>query len=116
LVLGGRKKQRTGKGYSNPPFVAISRRALFSEEWANLTPKEKIFYIQLKARYNGSNNGQITFPYKKAQHIKGLQSARTISSAAQGLEDKEWIERSMEGGLHRYTTKYRLTFKYDDFV
>jgi hypothetical protein len=37
-----------------------------SEAWATLTPGPRALYIELKRRFNGSNNGQIVFSHRCA--------------------------------------------------
>jgi len=55
-------------------FVQIPRSWLFGkcQEWMQLSPSAKLLYIYLKAGFNGSNNGEITFPYSRFKKHRGL--------------------------------------------
>lgn len=103
-------RQRKGKGLAH---IGIERRTLKEEHWQGLSAAAKIFYIHLKGRYNGSNNGEIRLPYSAMSNVKGCCNARAISKAIKELEVKGWIMRKKKGGLYRYDNFYKLTFKYD---
>lgn len=103
-------RRRKGKGLEH---VGIERRTLKGKEWRDLSPAAKIFYLHLKARYNGSNNGSIKLPYSAMKGVQGCCNDRAISRAIQELETKGWIERERKGGLYRYENLFKLTFKYD---
>jgi len=103
-------RTRRGKGL---PHVGIERRTLKEEHWQGLSAAAKIFYIHLKGRYNGSNNGAIKLPYSAMRDVKGCCNARAISKAIKELEAKSWIKRKKKGGLYRYDNLYKLTFKYN---
>ena len=101
----------------SPPFVRLERKLILkSENWKSLSPGAKILYLHLKAKYNGSNNGQIKLHYSELQNCTGFKNPKSISSAFKELETKEWIKRTKIGGLYRFTNEYRLTGKYDDLL
>lgn len=104
-------KKRRGRG--GLPHVGIERRTIHSEEWKRLSGPAKIFYWHLKARFNGSNNGEIELPYHCMKGIKGCSDMHTIAAAIRELESEGWIERRKIGGMYRYKNKFKLTFKYD---
>ena len=83
------------------------------KQWRGLSAAAKIFYWHLKGGYNGSNNGEIKFPYRAMKDVVGCSNPRTISRASQELQKKEWIEIEERGGLYRHNNLYKLTFKYD---
>lgn len=92
------------------PFVMIERETLRSLNWKQLSHSEKLIYIYVKANYNGSNNGEISFKYSE---VKDEFSSATISKSLKSLISKGWIEKTKHGGLYRYYCKYKLTSKYD---
>ena len=106
-------RKRRGKGL---PHVGIERRTLKEEYWRGLSAAAKIFYIHLKGRYNGSNNGKIKLPYSAMKNVKGCSCDYAISKAIEELEAKGWIARKKKGGLYRYDNLYKLTFKYDFYA
>jgi len=97
-------------------FVALPRKTLRSEAWRELIPAAKLFYIHLKGKYNGHNNGEIRLYYSELRGNKGISSPSTISKASEELENKGWIERAKKGGLYRYYNEYKLTGKFDDHL
>lgn len=109
----GRNKQKYSQ-FNN--FVAIPRKTLKMTEWKELSAAAKLFYIHLKAKYNGHNNGDICIYYSELHGIKGISSNSTISRAIRELEEKGWIIKTMLGGLMRHVNKFKLTGKYDDHL
>ena len=107
--MGRNKKKYTQ--FNN--FVAIPRKTLKTPEWKELSGAAKLFYIHLKAKYNGHNNGDICIHYSELHGIKGISSNTTISRAIQELEEKGWINKTVHGGLMRHVNKFKLTGKYE---
>ena len=108
------KSQKKSRGKSRGlQHVGIERRTLKEEPWRGLNAAAKIFYMHLKGRYNGSNNGEIKLPYSAMRGVKGCSNNHMCSAAVKELEAKEWIKIKMKGGLYRRENFYRLTFKYD---
>lgn len=87
---------------------------LCSEEWRlGLSPTERDIYIMLKYKFVGTNNGEIILHYSE---LSDMYSSATIAKAFKGLEAKGWVQRTHYGGMFRYTNKYALTGKYDDWI
>ena len=100
-----RKKQRD--------FVALLRPLLRSPEWLLLSKSAMLAYVYIKTGYNGANNGEIVAPYGLLQKV--LRSSATVCKVLEELETKHWIEKTVQGGLFKRASKYRLTFLYDKF-
>lgn len=109
-----RARRRKDRGHKS--FVMLPRKMLRRKEWKELNPAAKILYLYLKAKYNGSNNGEIRLYYSELKGIKGISSPSTISKATRELENEGWIERTKKGGLYRYFNEYKLTGKFDDYL
>ena len=107
-------KRRKNKGYKS--FIMLPRKMLRSKEWKDLTSAAKLFYIHLKGKYNGRNNGEIRLYYSELKGNTGISSPTTISNASKELENKEWLRRKVIGGLYRHFNEYELTGKYDDYL
>lgn len=103
-------RRRKSKGMQH---VGIERRTLRMIEWGGLSAAAKIFYIHLKGRYNGANNGDIKLPYSAMKDVEGCSNPRTLSKVIKELEKKGWIKVETRGGLYRHNNYYKLTFKYD---
>ena len=82
-------------------------------EWRALSPAARDVYAMLKAKYNGSNNGEIKLFYSELRGLSGLRCNKTISSAFRELEKGAWIGRTVLGGLYRKIWVYKLTGKFD---
>lgn len=93
--------------------IGIERRTLKMKQWRSLSAGAKVFYIHLKGRYNGGNNGEIILSYRAMRDVQGCSNPRTISRASKELQKKEWIKITKRGGLYRHNNYYKLTFKYD---
>jgi len=107
----GRKKVK----FTN--FLMLGRdMVLHCEEWKQLSPSAKILYIHIKAKHNGTNNGDIVLPYTELRVVEGFRSPSTTSRAFRELETKGWITRAGFGGLFKRPNKYALTGKYDGYI
>ena len=115
MAKGPNKKGRS----RNVPggFVQINRYMLWSPAWHSLKPPARAIYIELAARFNGSNNGQIALSVRDAAqrcHIAKDTAGRTL----QELIEKGFIAIVTRGNFGyklRHATEYRLTdYKYRD--
>jgi len=87
---------KKGKRDVHSSFVALDRSLLFKcDSWKGLTPGEKLFYVYLRAKFNGGNNGQIKLHYSELKGIWGFSSNETISWSIRELEAARWIELRM---------------------
>lgn len=103
-------KKKRAKGLQH---IGIERRTLKLKEWRSLSAAAKIFYIHLKGRYNGANNGDIRLSYRAMKDVQGCCSHKTISAAVKELEQKKWVRIKKKGGLYRHNNFYHLTFKHE---
>jgi len=105
---------KKGKHDYYSSFVALERRALFKcESWRSLSLRAKIFYLYLKAKYNGKNNGEIQLHFSELSGHPGFNSRRAFYGAAKELAGAGWIERTNPGGLYRNPNLYKLTGRFD---
>ena len=90
-------------------FVKLSYPLLESEAWRWLKPQSKAVYIELRRRYNGSNNGTIALSMgDAAKRLKASKS--TIQKALQELEEHGFIKRVRCGYFtSRKASEYALT-------
>ena len=107
----GRKRKHRGASH-----VGLSRRTMRSKEWKGLSGPAKIFYLHLKARFDGGNNGKIELPYSAMKGTKGCSSKETVAKAINELEKKKWIFKTKKGGLFRSPNLYGITFIYDEYA
>ena len=112
--LRGATVKKGKRDKSGSSFVRLGRNLIFRcEQWRNLSPRAKVLYLTLKAKYNGSNNGEIRLCYSELRADASFRSPKSISGAIRELEKGEWIERVKRGGLFRYENRFRITGKFD---
>ena len=104
--------RRGKRGYKH--FVRLSTKTLRGQAFRSLKPSSALLYLQLKAKYNGSNNGDIKLYYSELKGIQGLSSPSTISNAFKELIEKGWVKKTEHGGLYRYSNSYKLTWEHDE--
>ena len=76
-------------------FMMLGRdMVLHCDEWKQLSPSAKVLYLCIKAKHNGTNNGQILLHYSELREMKGFRSDETISKAFAELEKKGWLQNS----------------------
>jgi len=111
------KKGRRDKYTS---YVGIDRKAVFRcESWRHLSLRAKLFYIHLKAHFDGTNNGTIQLHFSELSSHPGFNSKRAFYGAAKELVSAGWITRTnpdRRSGLHRNPNTYRLTGKFDGYA
>ncbi len=95
-------------------FVALPRGMILGPEWKSLSPGARCLYINLKAKFNGANNGEIKLCYSELKDTAGFRSPKSISAGLKELEGAGWIVRTHFGGLYRFQNLYRLTGRFDD--
>jgi len=98
-------------------FVALERKVLLHDEaWKSLSMKAKIFYLYLKAKYNGQNNGKIQLHYSELRDQQGFSCKSSFYGAARELQNAGWIKRTDPGGLYRNPNLYELTGQFDGML
>lgn len=110
----GLYKNRKKKKFSD--FLMLGREMiLHCDEWKQLSSRAKVLYLMLKAKYNGSNNGEIVLPYTELEAVEGFRSHSTASLAYKELWQKGWITVTGNGGLFRNPNKYGFTGRFDKY-
>ena len=82
--------------------VGFYKELFEDEHWRSLSAAAKIYYIHLKARYTGSNNGEIQLTHAAMKGVKGCSSRRKVSKAIKELKSKGWIEEDGVYGPFRF--------------
>ena len=92
------KKGLAKKGVieSTERFVKLIYPLLESEAWRWLKPNSQAVYIELRRRFNGSNNGKISFSLAEGARIL-MASKSTIQKALVELEEHGFIQLVQKG-------------------
>ncbi|HEY8596440.1 MAG TPA: helix-turn-helix domain-containing protein [Devosiaceae bacterium] len=92
-------------------FVALDAWLMETAAWQSLSPTERVIYVELKRRYNGSNNGYIALSVRDAASAVNV-SKTTAGRALKVLEERGFIAITTQSGFNRKdraATEYRLT-------
>jgi hypothetical protein len=113
----GRTVRRRKKGRSAQPFIQIFNYMLATPAWLSLPAMARAAYIQIAARYNGSNNGKISLSSRELADELGCARA-TAARALTNLDDAGFIRPTSIGQFklrNRKASEYRLTaFRCDE--
>lgn len=92
--MSRKKPYKHGKR-GGQPFVQLHLWVMKSDAWRSLTPTARALYVELKSRYNGSNNGNVRLSHREA--AEALNTHRnTVRRYFTELHEKGFIEM-MEG-------------------
>lgn len=111
LMRHNLKKGLAKKGIieSTERFVKLTYPLLESEAWRWLRPISQSVYIELRRRFNGSNNGKISLSLSEAANILKA-SKSSISRALKQLETHGFIKLIKKGYFTgRMASEYALT-------
>jgi len=106
-----RGQNRKGRSRNGPSFIQVPHYLLRSAAWLALKPQARAVYIELAARFNGSNNGQIALSVRDAAQSCNI-AKDTAARAFQELIEKGFIAIVTGGSFGyklRHATEYRLT-------
>ena len=105
------KKGLAKKGVieSTERFVKLTYPLIESEAWRWLRPISQSVYIELRRRFNGSNNGKISFSLAEGARILRA-SKSSIQKALVELEEHGFIRLVKKGYFtRRMASEYALT-------
>ena len=101
---------------SNHPFVQLHHWFLNSTAWSTLSTNARCVYVAVKQRYNGQNNGTISFSSREAGAAIG-RSHHAGARAMTELVDRGFLlvtEDSNFDRKHKLARQYLLTEVSDD--
>ena len=105
----GRGINRKGRAKRQGKFVALGDGLLTSDAWCSLSGGAVRYYIELRRRYNGLNNGELHLSLREAIQTLGMGQA-TAWRAQKELVEKGLIQRVEDGNFQtRLATTWRLT-------
>jgi hypothetical protein len=105
----GRRPDATGRSAEPAQYVNVSYRFLQSDAWRSLGGAAVKVYWELRARFNGGNNGQLHLSLEEAAALLSLGKA-TILRALQELEAKGFIRLAKRGQWYgRRASEYAVT-------
>lgn len=102
-----------GKRNQDKPdqYFQLHHYMLKTDSWRALSASARAVYVQIGARYNGSNNGKIALAVRDAANECNI-AINTASKALKELVAFGFIEETRHGGLSRKTriaSEWRMT-------
>ena len=105
----GRGVDRKGRSKKRGKFVALSNDLLISEAWRTLPGSAVRYYLELRRRYNGANNGGLHLSLEEAKALLHMGKSTALRARLE-LEDRGFIRRTRTGGFYQQTaTTWALT-------
>lgn len=80
-------------------FMRVPTAVLESENFCSLSNKSKALLLDIGARFNGHNNGDLAAPWSWMRR-RGWRSKDTLQRALTELRQFGMIELTRQGGLH----------------
>lgn len=93
------KHNNAGRATSEGKYIQLSEWLLKSTAWRHASVYERGLYIEIKRRYNGSNNGDIPLSHREACDLLGC-SNRPVLTAFRGLQMKGFIKARVKGSFN----------------
>lgn len=98
-----------GRSRTRGKFVALGNGLLTSAAWRTLGGSSVRYYIELRRRYNGMNNGELNLSLAEAERLLHM-GHHTVLKAQQELVEKGLIQMRQQGGFRqRLATTWALT-------
>jgi hypothetical protein len=109
LIDNQTRRHLKNKGRSLGRFVALPYNLLESYAWQALSPEAALMYIEIKRRYNGQNNGNISLSCREAATV-GRCSKGTAGKKLSELVDHGFIKSASKGHFrNRHASTWILT-------
>lgn len=102
------KYNRKGRS-KNTPFIMLRNDIYDHPAWKALSPKARCIYLELRRRYNGTNNGEISLSMREAAMV-AKSSKSTAQKALIALKSHGFVAMMNKGHFrNRHATTWRLT-------
>ena len=105
------KPNKTGRNRRGERHVRLEHWFLKMPAWMALSCQERAVYVELEQRFNGSNNGEISFSVREAAAATNI-AKDTAGKVFHELEAKGFIRRNVCGSFNwklRHATTWILT-------
>ncbi len=93
-----RKIKDRSRGISQGHFFQIYEWFMKTAAWQHATVYERALYLELKRRYNGGNNGNISLSHREAMALVKCSNT-PIENAFKGLISKGFIQAQQKGSF-----------------
>jgi hypothetical protein len=90
----------------HPPFVMLPNKLIDSKAWQELSCYAIRVYIEIRHKYNGKNDGNLSYTYREASKI---MHRLTFTKALRELINNGLIDIIRSGGLYRKCNIFGLS-------
>lgn len=104
--------KKKGKKRSSPGFVQVWDKLIDSEAWKELSCYARTVYIEIRHKYNGSNNGNLSYTYREGIRI---MTRNRFSKALKELVNNGLIDIIRSGGLYRKNNIFGLSNRWRSY-
>jgi len=94
------------KRKNSPPFIMLPNKMIDSKAWQELSCYARTVYIEIKRRYNGKNDRNLSYTYREASKIMHIN---TFVKALRELINNGLIDIVRSGGLYRKNNIFGLS-------
>jgi AraC-like DNA-binding protein len=104
----GRKANATGRN-DTEQFIPLTYAMVRSDAWRSLSGPAVKIWVEVRSRFNGRNNGDLSLSLDQAAQRLGV-SKSTAARAFKELQNKGFIKMSRQGNWHgRQATTWAVT-------
>ena len=100
--MTNRKHDKKGRSKKIEPYLTLPYSTLHHKAWRQLSGHSIKVFLELRSRFNGSNNGKLRLSYDEGAKLLGM-SKTTVGRALDELEEAGYITKTKEG--HWYGRK-----------
>jgi hypothetical protein len=93
-----KKHNAQGRSPHGPTYVKLDQWLLKSAAWLSLSVYSRCLYIEIKRRYFGTNNGNISLSHREAQRLLNC-SNKPVPAAFRELQEKGFIKARQKGAF-----------------
>ncbi len=96
----------------SPPFVRLLNELIDSKAWQELSCYARAVYIEIHRKYNGRNNGNLSYTYREANKLMGR---KRFTKALKELVNNGLIDVIRSGGLYRKPNIFGLSDRWKSY-
>ena len=93
-------------------FVMLTNELINSKAWKELSCYARAVYIEIKHKYNGKNDGNLSYTYREASEIMHTD---TFTKALRELVNNGLIDIIRSGGLYRKSNIFGLSDRWKSY-
>nr|WP_321444589.1 hypothetical protein [uncultured Cohaesibacter sp.] len=97
--MGNRKHKQNGRSKSEGQYLILPYSLLHHPAWRRLSGSAKSVFLELRSRFNGSNNGQLRLSLGEGAKLLGM-SKTTIDRKFDELEEAGFIVKTKHGNWY----------------